>query len=86
MPRAKTPIHGRDHHPGKSDPIKEMIVFDYDNLGEWLNIVTTGAETGSQGINLETQNGNDIDITADPDGDGFVNISGGKVALSGGTS
>lgn len=55
MPRAKSPIHGRDHRPGGADPIPGLVInalhwgynHDDDSLGLTL-------ETSQQDILIET--------------------------------
>lgn len=51
--RAKTPLHGRSHGQGGSDPIELTgIQFDTDNVGGWLDITTNSADGDGYGIQL----------------------------------
>ncbi len=57
MPRLKSPIHGRDHLPGHSDPIPGLVITDltgiyynFLNVGpasSWLDVVTTSQHSGN---------------------------------------
>lgn len=94
----KPAIHGRDHRPGRSDPIPGIIVFDFLNTGGWLSIdaaefITLLAQEdirlvvdGTGDIVLDTTDGDDILLEAGDDIVATVTGAGGTITLNNGTS
>lgn len=81
MASNKPVIHGRDHRPGGSDPVFDTdgIRFDFDNVGDWLDVHTTGADGSSHGIRL--RNTGTSDLLLESGGSSLSMDNGGNVTL-----
>lgn len=84
--RLKHAFHRRSHKPGGSDPITGRdgaIFYDYANVGDWLNVETTGSMGGAVGVKFTTTGGNDFRVDADPDNGGQVLLTAYDVRVAG---
>lgn len=76
--------HGRDHRQGGADPTYasggEGIRFDFDNVGGWLDITTTGADGSSRGMYFATAKKVLWDLSGSGS-DGLFEVDGDSVTL-----
>lgn len=80
--------HGRRHGPGGSDPlVPGAIVYDFENVGDWLYVTTTGAGgPNGNGIEFEADSAAMFLHTSGNTGDGTIDIAALNLSPNGGGS